>query len=345
MMNCCSNCFVDTEIQKIISSHAKKGTCDFCCSSNTEIFPIDTTNELSNIISSIVDIYEYCEDGQKLSQALIEDWKIFKQNESTEKLIQSFCIILSSPENPIKPEKKVSLPARVHAENGIFSGHSWDEFSSKIKTENHFHNTYFVPELFSPFLEYGLCSPRKNKSFFRARIARNKQGFSEKDMGAPPIEKSHIGRINPEGIRVLYLADSKETAAREIRAGAFDYVSVGEFKLLKDAKLINLSKLSEISPVIYSGDLEHLAANMHTFSDISKTISKPLRRNDSTLDYLPTQYITEFIKSLGYDGIEYGSTCAPGNNFALFSDEIVKCTQVETLEVTNVNFDWSVCTP
>lgn len=37
-------------------------------------------------------------------------------------------------------------------------------------------------------------------------------------------------------------------------------------------------------------------------TELSKEIAKPLRRSDSTLEYLPTQYISEFVKSQGYDG-------------------------------------------
>ena len=53
-------------------------------------------------------------------------------------------------------------------------------------------------------------------------------------MGSPPPGKRRSGRVNPEGISVLYLTTDEKTALNEVRATAFDYVSVGNFRLKKD---------------------------------------------------------------------------------------------------------------
>ena len=81
-------------------------------------------------------------------------------------------------------------------------------------------------------------------------------------MGAPPIGKRKSGRVNPEGIGVFYLTSDMETALHEVRASAFDFVSVGKFQLKKDIRVVNISALNEISPVLYSSGLESLAANI-----------------------------------------------------------------------------------
>ncbi len=68
-------------------------------------------------------------------------------------------------------------------------------------------------------------------------------------------------------------------------------------------------------------------------------IAKPVRRNDSPLEYLPTQYIAEFVKSEGYDGVEYESTLRKGGvNLALFDESLVECVNVKTREVTSVEY-------
>ena len=44
-----------------------------------------------------------------------------------------------------------------------------------------------------------------------------------------------------------------------------------------------------------------------------------MRTSDSKLDYLPTQYISDFIKSAGFDGIGYESVMhRPGYNIVSF---------------------------
>ena len=38
-------------------------------------------------------------------------------------------------------------------------------------------------------------------------------------------------------------------------------------------------------------------------NDLSEIFSKPITADDEYLDYIPSQYISEFIKNIGYDGI------------------------------------------
>ena len=100
-----------------------------------------------------------------------------------------------------------------------------------------------------------------------------------------------------------------------------------------------ISELNKISPVLYSSNIESLSANTKIFRDIANEIAKPLRRNDSTLAYLPTQFITEFIKSNGYAGVAYTSTMGTeGINVAVFDESLFKCVAVHTVEINNISY-------
>jgi hypothetical protein len=58
------------------------------------------------------------------------------------------------------------------------------------------------------------------------------------------------------------------------------------------------------------------------------------RRGENELDYLPSQYLCEFIKSIGFDGVEYRSSLYEGGfNIALFDDNKVNCIKVKTIQV------------
>lgn len=145
--------------------------------------------------------------------------------------------------------------------------------------------------------------------------------------------------MNPEGIGVLYLTYDEETALAEVRASAFDLVTIGTFKSMKEIKVVDISSLNCISPVVYLNALECLAANSEIFADMAKDIAKPLRRNDSPLEYLPTQYITEFIKSKGYSGVAYKSAMRTGGtNIAVFDESLFKCTEVKDVEIKGVKY-------
>ena len=70
-------------------------------------------------------------------------------------------------------------------------------------------------------------------------------------------------------------------------------------------------------------------------------IAKPLRRNDSVLEYLPTQYISEFVKSQGYDGVAYESTLHRGGyNVAIYDELFLDCLDVNTVEVKQVKYEF-----
>ena len=74
-------------------------------------------------------------------------------------------------------------------------------------------------------------------------------------------------------------------------------------------------------------------------------MSKSLRRSDSTLDYVPTQYIVDFIKSIEhndeqeYDGIEYNSTTNPGGyNLAIFNPDLFECVSVSVYDIEKLQY-------
>ena len=68
-------------------------------------------------------------------------------------------------------------------------------------------------------------------------------------------------------------------------------------------------------------------AKINLFAAISECFSKPVTDEDDTLDYIPTQYISEYAKNLGYDGIAFVSSVFPkvdfddlgGINFVIFN--------------------------
>lgn len=71
---------------------------------------------------------------------------------------------------------------------------------------------------------------------------------------------------------------------------------------------------------------------------LKNLIRKNLIRN-STLAYLPTQFITEFIKSNGYAGVAYTSTMGTeGINVAVFDESLFKCVAVHTVEINNISY-------
>lgn len=67
-------------------------------------------------------------------------------------------------------------------------------------------------------------------------------------------------------------------------------------------------------------------------------LSKPMRRFDSELDYIPTQFICEFIKVFtGVDGIKFASSLdSTGGNLVIFNQEVMSCTSSERVRITKL---------
>jgi hypothetical protein len=293
------------------------------------------------MIVSILDTYTVSEDpnSKTLINSLEEDWDIFNINSETiQSLVGELYSHIDYSDKGFMMKRVIIAASCYFDTHCIVRGCSWKEFSNSIKETNRFHNAMFNAIAFERILKTVSKTYPINSRFFRARIADDKNGFSVDKMGAPPIAKRSAGRINPEGISALYLSSDSETILNEVRASAFDYVSIGEFKLKRDIEIANLSAISSTSPFRYD-DIERYAANRKVFKEISTELAKPLRRNDSALEYLPTQYIAEFIKSQGYDGVEYASTLKEGGfNIAVFDESLFDCINVKTIEVSEISY-------
>jgi len=346
-MRCCVECFKDIHIRSTIEKQGVIGDCDYCFGKNVAVYDISRTpNPISDAIVGLVQIYSVSDlsEAKPLSEALRDDWDIFNVEAiAIQKLVIDLCGSVIGPESEIFI-KNVFI-AELHDDDfmkefGVVSGVSWEKFADSIKYENRFHSGMFNADAFASFLSIIMKSYSSGTEFYRARISKNSGGYSLDKMSAPPRDNRPAGRINPEGIGVLYLSSDRHTVLNEVRASTFDYVSIGTFRLVKDIKIVNLSGISETSPFLYQGELEKYAANRKVFKEIALETAKPLRRSDSPTEYLPTQYIAEFIKSQGYDGVEYASTLREGGyNIAVFDETLFECLSVNTVEIAKIQYE------
>lgn len=352
------DCFEDVEIRSIIASEGKRGKCDVTGQSDVLVY--DTTAvangiDLAAYLSEILDVYtpeselplDFPKDSLKnIEQILAEDWSIFHiPIGQIKNVLVEICKSIY-PEDALLYREKVGIEKLCDSEflkrNCLVRESTWERFMSSIKNLNRFHSNHInlelLKELFnSPSLQ--LIIPKKHGGYYRARIS-GETVLPKTEMGPPPSKLATAGRANSQGIRCLYLASDVTTTLHEIRARDLDYVSVAEFVTNKELKIIDLSNLDKISP--FSAGLfgcEWFAINMNILKKMSNEIAKPLRRQDSELDYLPAQYIADFIKSLGYDGICYRSTLnIQGLNYAIFDHKKLDCDKVTLYHITSLTY-------
>jgi hypothetical protein len=152
-------------------------------------------------------------------------------------------------------------------------------------------------------------------------------GFSEKDSFVPPHDKTLDMRANYRYIPYLYCSDIAYGAVCEVhpRFGAF--VSIAEIEVNGDIELFDFA--FDNVPNGMDQTKENLCRSL------SELFAKPVTTDDDITDYIPTQYIAEYIKNIGYDGIVYRSAVANSSkNYAIFNYEKCKAVSSSIYSIT-----------
>ena len=145
------------------------------------------------------------------------------------------------------------------------------------------------------------------------------------------------GRANSAKIPVLYLASCLKTAISEVRPWTGSEVSVAQFRIIRDLKVIDLSmRYGEVPwrPLTFHHLVGWESPDEETTEEvvwtaIDNAFSEPVALPENVTDYIPTQILAELFLSLGYDAIVYRSEFGDeGYNLALFNvddAEIINC--------------------
>ena len=154
------------------------------------------------------------------------------------------------------------------------------------------------------------------------------KGYDRKESLPPPAEKCVAGRANPEYVRYLYVCEDETTPIYEVKPSIRQNVSLAKLRLNRDIKVFDLS-------IDYCMDGDKMQG---LFSFISEKFSIPNYNED--YKYIPTQCITEKIKTLGFDGIRFNSSLnAGGKNLVLFNVEDCEVVSTSLVEVANIKIE------
>jgi hypothetical protein len=247
----------------------------------------------------------------------------------------------------------------------------WQRFTKYLSETNRF----ILSDYWEKFVDTLISTAHKRVKIFekdkilvRARIGTSWVEFDDGDeqpypispheMGSPPKHLAPAGRSNSEGIPYLYLATQIETAVAEVRPWIGAEVTIGFFKILSDLSIVDTSDdkpkntLSLYEFVnIDKEDFDIRRRSNHRYTsvekeeyiwgDINSAFSRPTSPNDSLLKYLPTQFVSEKLKTEGYDGVAYKSSLnEKGYNIALFDPLKAKCTGCRMYEIKKMTYDF-----
>jgi hypothetical protein len=72
---------------------------------------------------------------------------------------------------------------------------------------------------------------------------------------------------------------------------------------------------------------------------LGEELSRPVVPRSAPVEYLPSQYLCEFIKHCGFDGVVYRSSVGPGVNVALFDANRARVGCVTPYQVDRVTVE------
>lgn len=218
---------------------------------------------------------------------------------------------------------------------------SWLEFEEEIIHRNRFFPNGDIARKIDGLLAQieSTIAISKGKKLFRARqIALNDiqkkegevYGYDAKGSLSPGSDITIAGRANPSKIPYLYAAMDEYTAAAEIKPSLKDFISIAELEANQELKLVDFIFKEEAEE---KSDLELLR------NSISLSYSVVVDKRNSE-GYIPTQYITEYIKHKGWDGIVYMSLQAYGGiNVALFDERKVDFVRSKVFQTHSIKYN------
>ncbi|WP_169336683.1 RES family NAD+ phosphorylase [Woodsholea maritima] len=332
---CCAECFGDRHLREEIIPTLSEctGRCSFCKATNQQLV---TPRSLGDQFGAVIGVYvPDDEGGRPLVEWLMGDWLIFKTaSMSAEKAQILLAEILDDGEivrrnfSPSEQCQTVNLDR-------------WRDLKEELQHRNRFFpdsdfNKERLAELLDQLLLDSIYLPTQ---WFRARIVKDGRQFGADEMGAPPKMRAGQGRANPAGIPYLYLASSKKTAVAEVRPHPGETVCVGTFNTPDNLKIADLrNPRASISPFQFDdSDLPALRGDVEFLENLGAELTRPVVPTAAAINYIPSQYLCEFIKKQGFDGVAYASSIEAGMNLALFNPDISAEPDVETVIIESVS--------
>jgi hypothetical protein len=215
-----------------------------------------------------------------------------------------------------------------------FGLHNWKKFCDSVKHKARYfdHKKFSVIRTLENFNEFfeQIVIDNINIDIYRARKIHSNKEKNDistnpiKELGKVPIEYAKTNRFSPIGISYGYFAFEEETVLKEIRCEINDEVAVGKFSLNSDLKIIDFrnSSLEKEFLDYFSNNFNEKFYCIDSYiKEFITDISRPISNNKQLLEYIPTQIMSEYIWSKGYDGFLFDSSVnCGGTNLVLFEE-------------------------
>ncbi len=332
---CCPECFGDRGLRNNIipSLNPSRGECGFCGSSNVDLIE---PRKLADVFEMLIGIYEQDIAGKSLVEWMKDDWQLFSHKSMDNAHAKELLAEILNDGDIVR--KKFS-PSNTYKSEGLAR---WETLRDELMYNNrYFLDVYLDTDRLKELLDH-LIAEDLPESWFRARILTEDTPFTIDKMGAPPKRLATHGRANPTGIPYLYLGSQPETAISEIRPHTGEIACVAEFKITSPLTAVDLREPRKlVSPFVLAdaSAIGQMRADIPFLERLGEELTRPVLPRSAALDYIPSQYLCEFIKKSGYNGVIYRSSVSVGMNLALFNPTLASGEEVCQYDINRVSVD------
>lgn len=332
---CCHNCFGDRGLRRDIipTLSVGEGNCGYCA---TIGLPLVEPIALRDVFELLISVYEPDPDGQTLVDWLKSDWDLFSHSAMDNAHAKELLSEILDDGDIVRA--KFSPSAAYHSEALA----RWET----LRDELMWKNRYFLDEVLDTDrlreLLGHLPADDMPNTWYRARILDRDPPFLIGEMGAPPARKATHGRANPAGIPYLYLGSQPPTAIAEVRPHTGEVACVADFTVPPPLNAVDLrNPRGLVSPFLLADAraIGQLRADIAFLERLGDELTRPVLPSGAAIDYIPSQYLCEFIKKVGYDGVVYRSSVSEGINLALFDAAKAAPGAVTLHKITKVSVE------
>jgi hypothetical protein len=225
---------------------------------------------------------------------------------------------------------------------------SWDNFKHNIIHVNRFFpsdSNLFnnLNNILNTLIEHSSSSSFTEFEVFRARVGKY---VEPKDLQKPKGEYvRYDGRCNPRGISYFYTSSNEITALHEVKANINDIVTMACFASTEELRICDFNSITLLEKEYFSGYNLLKDNEKELLNIILQELSKPVNYTE-TLEYIPIQYIVEYVKQFSaersFDGFCFTSSYKNGLNYVFFDDKkFIHKGSLKYYKINNIKYSTS----
>jgi RES domain-containing protein len=359
---CCERCFQYPWLTDFVKSQSTKtGDCDYCGATNVAVVePAVLSQYFRNAASGFRSldapgVLAPWEDavvvGEQLDFLMQDRWQVFDDmfydSGNAGELLEDIINASWDDDSGEPPFRSTDLFTSRLPNWTTSPADDWEGFSQLVRDQPDLEPE--LREMLGEDIWTKEVELSASTTLYRARLGWDptssddaKKRYAGPDMGAPPATATPSGRANVQGEPVLYLAYEEATAIAEIRPSRGAIISIGESRVVRALKILNLATpIAQPNP--FTADpLPYWIEFADLLNAFGWSLSKPLERSDDTRDYRAAQKLTAYVKRMGFDGISYPSALRPdGTNIVLFDVYAAIPIQSRLVRVSTVSVTYT----